>query len=87
MSTRQTPIDLPVIDHARRGQRRRPPILRTAWAGGIEAWCPDCGRTQANIPSHPDPGPESDSDPYGSQGARCTTGHADAATDDTPVVT
>lgn len=34
----------PLIDHAPRCQRRGAPILRASWAGGPEAWCPDCGR-------------------------------------------
>lgn len=35
----------PYLDHAAQCKRRRPPILRLAWGGTPEAWCPDCGRT------------------------------------------
>lgn len=33
------------IDHPKRCQRRRPPILRAAWDRTPELWCPECGRT------------------------------------------
>jgi hypothetical protein len=35
----------PLIEHAARCRRRRPPILRAAWDATPEVWCPECGRS------------------------------------------
>ena len=48
----------PLIEHAPRCQRRRPPMLRLSWERRPELWCPECGRHAPANDTRTTPTPE-----------------------------